>query len=84
MKPLDTEEENIARMLYSNGWNPDDIAQRIQRDRTIGDLDRVSFQVHQFLSVDFNRQMYPVKMYGNLEDLKREKKANEKARLENL
>lgn len=74
MKPLDPEEENIARILYSNGGNPTDIAERIQRNRTRGDLERVSFLVHQFLSVEFDRQMYPVEFYGKLKDLKRAKK----------
>ena len=78
MKPLDTEERCNARLLYANGWNPNDIAEKIQRDRTRGDLERVSLQVHRFLSVDFNRQMYPIEFYGKLEDLKEEARYNDK------
>jgi len=69
MADLTKREKAYARFFYSRGWCPEEIVERILSERARQAFEDVNMQVHRFLSEEFKKQMYPVEVYGRLEDI---------------
>jgi len=74
MQELTEREKEFARFFYSRGWCPEEITEKILSERTLLAFREVNMQVHRFLSFQFKKQMYPVEVYGLLEDIEKEAK----------
>jgi len=74
MQELTEREKAFARFFYSHEWCPEEIAERILSERARQAFKDIKMQVYRFLSIEFKKQMYPVEVYGRLEDIEKEEK----------
>ena len=74
MRDLSKEEKEHIRFIYSCGVPPGEIVEKILSERARQAFKDINMQVHRFLSVEFKKQMYPVEVYGLLEDIEKEGK----------
>jgi len=68
------DEKRLAHYLYSIGISPCDIVERIAFNRAMKGFRELDTAVHHFLSIQFKKQMYPVEVYGLLENIEKEEK----------
>ena len=74
MQELIEAEKNYASYLYCLGNSPDKIVEEIQCIRTQKEFTFLNMKIHRFLMAKFKKQMYPVEVYGRLEDIEKEEK----------
>ena len=73
MDKLTRIERRLATHYYSAGWSPSEITRVILNTRALAGFEELDMEVHRFLMGECKKQMYPVGVYGKLDDIKRRK-----------
>ena len=73
MDKLTRTEKTLATLFYNTGWSPREITRAILDKRALVGFTKLDMEVHHFLMLECKKQMYPVGLYGKLEDIKRRK-----------
>ena len=70
MSKLSKDEKKVASFLFENGRSPVEIVEKIAKARARIKFRKLDMEVHHFLMREFERQMYPIEVYGKLANVK--------------